>query len=76
MILSKPISVKRVKSTTRNKNGDVRVYDSSTEIRSGEEVKQFGAVDLRGDVFIRWNGHTYLTRQSDLAQKTVPEVKE
>jgi len=74
MILSKAISVKRVKSTTRNKNGELRVYESSTEIRSGEEVKQFGAVDGRGDVLIRWNGHTYLTRESDLTQKALPEV--
>lgn len=75
MILAKPISVKRVKGATRTKQGEVKVYEDSTEIRAGEEVKQFGEVDQRGDVLIRWDGHTYLARESDLTRKAPPEVE-
>ncbi len=69
MILVKAISVKRAKSSVRNSRGEVLVYDDATEIQAGEEIKQFGDADKRGEILIRWNGRTYLARASDLSPK-------
>jgi hypothetical protein len=76
MILASAISVKGVKSATRTKLGEVIAHDDATVIQAGEEVKQFGEVDSRGQVLIRWKGHTYLARESDLKQKQAPAAGE
>lgn len=75
IILTRAISVWRVNSTDRSYRKKVRAY-APTEIRAGEEVKQFGEIDARGDVLIRWGGRTYLARESDLTQKPAAEETE
>ena len=66
MILSKTISVWTVKSKSRSQRDDLPSYAASMEIQAGEEVKRFGEADQRGNVLIRWAGHTYLARENDL----------
>ena len=76
VLLTKAISVWRVRSTSRNYRNDLRVDHDLVEIGAGEEVKQFDEADRRGNILIRWNGHTYLARESDLKQKPAPKAGE